>query len=116
MKKLFILISVLFSLNAFAQQELQFEIQHNGQCTGQPCDTTFTYSVYTQGSSIPLVTSDTNLTPAIPFAIELGTEYCFEATATNSGGESARGGQTCNTWVSTPPTSPIILSIPVVFN
>lgn len=116
MKKLLVLFSTVLALNTYAQDTIQFEIQHDGQCTGNPCDTNFTYSVYVQGGTIPLVTSNDTTTPAVPFAIELGTEYCFEATATNSGGESARGGQTCNTWVSTPPTSPIILSIPVVFN
>ena len=116
MNKLLALTLLLLSgvVNA---QTISFEIEPVTGCvdTNAPCQSPTSYSVYVAGSTSALVTSANHITGAVPFSMEIGAQYCFEATATNGEGESARSPQSCYTPQTSKPNAPVILSIPVTF-
>ena len=107
-----------FAVNTQAQTgSVSFQIEPVTTCESPgPCELPTSYAVYSQGSTVALVTSSGPNTQAVPFHMDIGTEYCWEATATNSGGESGRSLPVCYTPVTSVPGAPVILSIPVEFN
>ncbi|WP_299083083.1 hypothetical protein [uncultured Paraglaciecola sp.] len=92
---------------------LQFVIAEVTDCAPLPnsvCLPVTEYRVYAQGSTVPLATSPSTDATVSPFAVTLGQEYCFEATAFN-GAESARSPASCHTWNSAPPSGTVIIEL-----
>ena len=88
MNKLLTLLLVVLSASVNAST-ISFNIEPPTGCvdTSLPCQAPTSYAVYVVGTNTPLVTSSTTATAPVPFQMDIGVQYCFEATASNDGGE-----------------------------
>lgn len=109
-------VMLLIALNVNAQTgQIQFEISPVTTCSGAGiCNPVTEYRVYSQGSTVVLASSNSTTTQPVPFQMDVGTEYCFEATAFN-GLESARSQPVCYTPTAAQPDEPVIINLNVSF-
>jgi hypothetical protein len=115
--KALIVLALLVSNGASAQTgQIQFEISPVTTCSGAGiCNSVTEYRVYSQGSTVALASSNSTTTQPVPFQMDVGTEYCFEATAFN-GLESARSQSVCYTPTAARPDEPVIINLNVTFS
>ena len=118
MKKLnVLLLSTLMASSVIAdpvEGTITFNVGEASGCTPQTedfvCPPITAYYIYSAGSTVALGEDS----EAIPFAIEAGVKYCFEAASFNGVYSLARA-ELCRTWSVGTPNPPTSLTFKIVF-
>jgi hypothetical protein len=114
---LFTSLALATSVGVAAQEIdaiLDFNIGAVTTCVGEGyCAEVMDYNIYVVGGGLLDVTATG--TASTPYAMNLGEEVCFTATAFN-GEESTHSQPSCVTVDIAAPDAPVIISIPIRFN